>query len=623
MRTHRLHILFLLNILAILTLILVNKGCGGGGGGGGTTTGVAPVPPYGVTATAGDGQVTISWTAVSEATSYNIYWSTTSGVTKTTGTKISNVTSPYVHTSLSHGTTYYYVVTAANSYGESSELIEVSAMPFAIPAVPAGVTASAGAGDGQVALSWNSVSGAVSYNIYWSTTSGVTKGTGTKISVGPISSYTHSGLNNGTTYYYVVTTVNIYGAESAESTEVSASPQAGATAPLTNAATNITDTTATLNGSFNNPSGYTTTVWFDYGTTTVYGNSTASQNYATAGTVNVSVNITGLQQTTTYHYRVVTQNTGGTFYGSDKTFTTYITPQVVASGLDGPVDMAVDSTSVYWTEAYYSGIPGGGAVRKVGINGDAVTNLATALYSPYSIAIDSTSVYWIGWDGGDVIKKVGISGGTVTTIASGLNSPYSIAVDSTSVYWAEIGSGTGTMTGAVKKVGINGGSVETLVSGLDMPWKIVVDSSSVYWADNSDGGWAIKKVGINGGTVIILASGIGQPSDIAVDSASVYWASSNGINKIGINGGTVTSLTTAVYSPFSITIDSTNVYWTNTGSGTGSINKVGINGGTVTTLAYGLNSPSSIAVDSTSVYWIDAGTYGYILGAIKKVPKSY
>jgi hypothetical protein len=91
--------------------------------------GQLPSMPAAVNAVAGDGQVTISWDGVSGATSYNLYWSTVSGVNKATGTKISNVTSPYTHTGRSNGTTYYYVVTAVDSFGESSESSEVSARP--------------------------------------------------------------------------------------------------------------------------------------------------------------------------------------------------------------------------------------------------------------------------------------------------------------------------------------------------------------------------------------------------------------------------------------------------------------------------------------------------------------
>ncbi|MBI5182166.1 MAG: Ig-like domain-containing protein [Nitrospirae bacterium] len=103
------------------TLLTVTSGGGGGS---------APSAPTGVSATAGDGQTTISWNAVSGATSYNIYWATTSGVTKTTGTKISSVTSPYTHTGLTNGTTYYYVVTGINACGdESGESNQLSATP--------------------------------------------------------------------------------------------------------------------------------------------------------------------------------------------------------------------------------------------------------------------------------------------------------------------------------------------------------------------------------------------------------------------------------------------------------------------------------------------------------------
>lgn len=94
-----------------------------------TTQAGIPSAPTNVTATAGDKQVTISWSSISGATSYNIYWSTTSGVTKTNGTKISNATSPYTHSGLTNGTTYYYIVTAVNSSGESVESAQVSATP--------------------------------------------------------------------------------------------------------------------------------------------------------------------------------------------------------------------------------------------------------------------------------------------------------------------------------------------------------------------------------------------------------------------------------------------------------------------------------------------------------------
>src|SRR3989338_269327 len=130
--------------LAIFIFVVFISACGsGGGGGGGTTdtTGSAPSAPTGVLATAGSGQVSISWSSVSGATSYNIYWSTSSGVTKTTGTKISSATSPYTHTGRTNGTVYYYVVTAVNDNGEGGESAEVPVTPWApIPLPKTGQT---------------------------------------------------------------------------------------------------------------------------------------------------------------------------------------------------------------------------------------------------------------------------------------------------------------------------------------------------------------------------------------------------------------------------------------------------------------------------------------------------
>jgi len=117
------------NCIGVLLSVLLAVSLTGCGGGGPTAPTDIPSTPTGVTASPGDGSVSISWNAVSGATSYNIYWSTTSGVTKTNGTKITDATSPYSHTGLTNGTTYYYIVTAVNSSGESVEAAQVSAKP--------------------------------------------------------------------------------------------------------------------------------------------------------------------------------------------------------------------------------------------------------------------------------------------------------------------------------------------------------------------------------------------------------------------------------------------------------------------------------------------------------------
>lgn len=108
----------------------------------------------------------------------------------------------------------------------------------------------------------------------------------------------------------------------------------------TNAASSITATGATLNGTVNADND-STAVTFEYGTDTSYG-STAT---ATPGTVTgyidtaVSAAISGLAPTTTYHYRVVGVNSSGTLNGLDRTFTTpAIAPAVTTAAATGKTE---------------------------------------------------------------------------------------------------------------------------------------------------------------------------------------------------------------------------------------------------------------------------------------------
>jgi len=90
-----------------------------------------PGVPLGLSATSGFGSVTLSWTPLPGATSYNLYWSTSPGVGKGAGSRIPGVTSPYNHTGLTNGTTYYYILTAVIGGVESAESPAVSATPQA------------------------------------------------------------------------------------------------------------------------------------------------------------------------------------------------------------------------------------------------------------------------------------------------------------------------------------------------------------------------------------------------------------------------------------------------------------------------------------------------------------
>ena len=98
-------------------------------------------------------------------------------------------------------------------------------------------------------------------------------------------------------------------------------PPPGPPVAITNPATLIASFAANLNGSVN-PHGLTTSVYFQYGTTNSYGLTTAPQSRTGNTFLNISASISGLTASTTYHFRIVTTNSAGTRYGSDRTFTT-------------------------------------------------------------------------------------------------------------------------------------------------------------------------------------------------------------------------------------------------------------------------------------------------------------
>src|SRR5436190_1885915 len=142
-----------------------------------------------------------------------------------------------------------------------------------------------------------------------------------------------------------------------------ATPTATATATpspavTTNPATNVASVSATLNGSVN-PRGSTTTVYFQWGTTTSYGHTTPVQTQTGNTSRPINANISGLSASHLYHFRIVATNNGGTSFGADRTFTTLSAPPVVTSNpatnvasvsatLNGSVNPRGSTTTVYF-----------------------------------------------------------------------------------------------------------------------------------------------------------------------------------------------------------------------------------------------------------------------------------
>ncbi len=165
----------------------------------------AAIPP-------GGGSVSLTWTAVDDADNYEVWKGTGTGSSVSWGsaplTTVADDVTTYSDTAVTAGSTYSYAVRAVvdGTNGNYSNVPSVT-MPGGVTAPTAKATVTAAA-DGQTAInvSWTAVSGATSYDVqYWTTglsgwMSLSTGGTGT--------SYSHTGLTAGATYWYVVRGVN-------------------------------------------------------------------------------------------------------------------------------------------------------------------------------------------------------------------------------------------------------------------------------------------------------------------------------------------------------------------------------------------------------------------------------
>jgi N-acetylneuraminic acid mutarotase len=140
-----------------------------------------------------------------------------------------------------------------------------------------------------------------------------------------------SGLSASTTYHFQIVAINSAGTRYGSDRRFTTLSATGSPVVTTNLATFIASFSAKLNGSLD-PHGLNTTVYFEYGTTTSYGFSTALQSETGNTYRNITANINGLSANTTYHFRIVATNSAGTRRGGDKTFTTLSTgPPVVST----------------------------------------------------------------------------------------------------------------------------------------------------------------------------------------------------------------------------------------------------------------------------------------------------
>ncbi len=202
-----------------------------------STTPVVPSAPTGVTATAGNGTASVSWTAPnsgnSPITSYSVTPST--GTTTLAPTVISG--SPPATTAtisgLTNGTAYTFTVTATNAVGTGPASVASSAVtPTAptVPAAPTGVTATAG--NTAATVTWTAPSTGSPFTGYTVTPylAGTAQAATTVAGSPPATSTTITGLTNGSSYTFTVTATNAAGTGPASAASNAVTP-AAVTAP--------------------------------------------------------------------------------------------------------------------------------------------------------------------------------------------------------------------------------------------------------------------------------------------------------------------------------------------------------------------------------------------------------
>jgi|GEM_PF-825464 len=190
-----------------------------------------PVPsvPTNVSATDGtyNDHIRVTWTSASGATGYEVWRndSNSSGLASKLG---DSNTSPFDDSGVTTGKTYYYWVKAKNTCGtsgfSSSDSGYASPSCSTVPSAPGGVSATDGAYNDHIRVTWNSVSVATGYEVWRNTI----KSSGSASKLGDSNSpFDDYGVTSGT-YYYWVKAKNTCGTSdfsSSDSGYVSTNPQ--------------------------------------------------------------------------------------------------------------------------------------------------------------------------------------------------------------------------------------------------------------------------------------------------------------------------------------------------------------------------------------------------------------
>ena len=358
---------------------------------------VATTAVLSITATTATSGGNITDEGSSSITSRGVCWSTgttpTIADSKTTdGTGAGSFSSNI--TGLNGATIYYVRAYASNDagigYGEIMPFTTLGQSPTPTISAATNINVTSATLNGSVNANYLSTVVTFDYGITMnydstvtSTQSPLTGSTTTNVSADIM------GLSPGTTYHYRVKAVNSLG--TSYSTDITFTTLGLVPTVTTLSATNMSITSATVNGTVN-ANYLSSVVTFEYGTTTSYGSTaTATQSPVTGNTgTNVSADIIGLTEGTTYHFRVKAVNSLGTTNGSDLTFTTLgQVPTVttlaatgitsIAAQLNGSVNANYLSSVVTFEYGTTTSYGSTATATQSPVTGNTVTNVSSTI----------------------------------------------------------------------------------------------------------------------------------------------------------------------------------------------------------------------------------------------------
>jgi len=407
-----------------------------------------------------------------------------------------------------------------------------------------------------------------------------------------------SGLPQNTLIHYRVVAVNSGGPTNGNDMTFTTG---GPPTVVTNPATNITTTSAQLNGTVT-ANNVATTVTFEWGLNTSYGNVVPAVPITVNGITPTAVmaNISGLVNNTTYHFRCVGVNAGGPAYGADQYFMAGCPPVGPAGPISGPATVCAGVTGVVYSIApitnatsYTWTLPAGAV-----ITAGAGTNSITVTIGTAS---GNVSVFGTGPCGN----------GTPSTLALTVNpTPVPVITGPATVCQGSTGNIYVTQTGMT-------GYTWTVSSGGAITAGAGTATVTVKWNNSGAQNVSVTYTNANGCAAVAVVY------PVTVNTAPTPTIS--GLNALCVNSGYHTYTTESGFTNYTWNVSAggsivwgagtslVKISWNNAGAQNVTVNYTGANGcqaGTPTQLNVTVNPIPAAAGAITGLATVCAGALG-------------